>query len=725
MAVTLQELVVKIQGDTADLKAAMLESQNLVKSGTEQMVSAIQKMSEKSAADMGFFKQAAETAFGVFTAEAVIHSLESLGESIKAYLIDTMRESIKASSDLEVAQNRMNIALANSGNYSEQSSRGMLEFSEKMMETTGSTVEATLSAAAYIGMLTKLDEEGLKRATHAAIELAATLNIDLQSATHLVAKAVEGNVMMLHRYGIEVEVGANKSENLANLITALGNNMGNAERMMGTWSGAMKLNSAMHEELHVAIGKIITENQVVISVINTVTDWYKENTKTINANLSSYKELVGLGIIVAIHAMEGLVIVAQMVVTALETIFAPIKILIAEIEALHEVMKTGDHDWPAIWGRLKDSVVGAYKDIGNSMSKDSKLGELGALFAKAELAAEKGYVAMAMGAKSAAQSNGQATDEVKRLTDAEQKLYDEGLKVYQQELKRDPNLKYAIELKALQMYHKHANGEDTEYSQALAQLETDRTKKFQEENYKKIQILMQSNADMKKLDAQKYEDEINANQAKIERLEADENISKDKKLEIARKEKEEKKKLHDMEEHEFYKFSDNLVTIGKAMGAEGFEVAKRAAQAKAIVSAFVSANESFEAMAGIPIVGPALGAVAAAAAIAAGMVNVSQIESTHLATGIDTVPGVGFGDSFPATLEPGEGVIDKGTNASLKNFFSSDGSNPLSKAMSQMASKIDQLSQAIMQTPIQVQVGGKIITDTVRQEIRLGRKIFV
>ena len=62
---------------------------------------------------------------------------------------------------------------------------------------------------------------------------------------------------------------------------------------------------------------------------------------------------------------------------------------------------------------------------------------------------------------------------------------------------------------------------------------------------------------------------------------------------------------------------------------------KRAAQVQALVDTYASATAAYKAMAGIPVVGPALGVAAAAAAIGAGLANVKQIEAAQF--GMDRV----------------------------------------------------------------------------------------
>lgn len=76
-----------------------------------------------------------------------------------------------------------------------------------------------------------------------------------------------------------------------------------------------------------------------------------------------------------------------------------------------------------------------------------------------------------------------------------------------------------------------------------------------------------------------------------------------------------------------------ISTLQNAKTREMAVIGKTAAIANATISTYLAANQAYSAMAGIPIVGPALGAIAAAAAIAAGLANVAQISGVQLAEG--------------------------------------------------------------------------------------------
>ena len=107
-------------------------------------------------------------------------------------------------------------------------------------------------------------------------------------------------------------------------------------------------------------------------------------------------------------------------------------------------------------------------------------------------------------------------------------------------------------------------------------------------------------------------------------------------------------------------FISGIAQSAKAMAEAGMisgQAAKRAAQMQAIVDTYASANAAFKAMAGIPVVGPALGYAAATAAVLAGLANVKIIESQKFASGGSMmVTGSGGADSqtIPIRVSPGE-----------------------------------------------------------------------
>jgi hypothetical protein len=116
----------------------------------------------------------------------------------------------------------------------------------------------------------------------------------------------------------------------------------------------------------------------------------------------------------------------------------------------------------------------------------------------------------------------------------------------------------------------------------------------------------------------------------------------------------------------------NMAAAAKAFGRKGFAAWKAFATAQAIIDTYGAANKAYHAMAGIPFVGPALGAAAAVAAIAAGMANVATIQSTQPAGaahgGLDYVPA-----EATYLLDRGERVLSPRQNEDLTDALENGG----------------------------------------------------
>lgn len=78
----------------------------------------------------------------------------------------------------------------------------------------------------------------------------------------------------------------------------------------------------------------------------------------------------------------------------------------------------------------------------------------------------------------------------------------------------------------------------------------------------------------------------------------------------------------------YSKMFGDLSVLMESENRNMFEIGKKAAQAQTIVDTFSSAQAAFKSLAGIPVVGPALGAAAAGAAVVAGMARLNAINAT-------------------------------------------------------------------------------------------------
>lgn len=113
----------------------------------------------------------------------------------------------------------------------------------------------------------------------------------------------------------------------------------------------------------------------------------------------------------------------------------------------------------------------------------------------------------------------------------------------------------------------------------------------------------------------------------------------------------------------------NMAAAAQAFGKKGFSAFKAFASAQALVNTYSSAVGAYNAMASIPFVGPALAVAAAAAAIAAGLANVAQINSTQppgqAHAGATYIP-----QESTYFLQQGERVLAPKQNEDLTSFLS-------------------------------------------------------
>jgi hypothetical protein len=96
-------------------------------------------------------------------------------------------------------------------------------------------------------------------------------------------------------------------------------------------------------------------------------------------------------------------------------------------------------------------------------------------------------------------------------------------------------------------------------------------------------------------------------------------------------------------------------SVAQLMNTESekmFKIGKAAAIAEAFVNTYLGAVKAYQAMAGIPYVGPALGAAAAAAIVAAGMASIAQIRRQQFQGGGGSATAI----SSPSASQPSRGL---------------------------------------------------------------------
>jgi hypothetical protein len=190
-------------------------------------------------------------------------------------LIGAVQAVTHAANESNQAVQAFNLSLAASGKYSNAASQAFQDYASKLEMTTGIQDDLILKNAALLVSVGRLSGEGLNKATKAALDLAAGLQIDVGTAFNVMAKAAEGNVMGLAKYGLEVRKGATDSEKFAAALQFVNNRFGDMSTgNLKTWDGVMNKVSNGFEKFEEAIGKMIINSPKLRALLTVVADGF-------------------------------------------------------------------------------------------------------------------------------------------------------------------------------------------------------------------------------------------------------------------------------------------------------------------------------------------------------------------------------------------------------------------------------------------------------------------
>jgi hypothetical protein len=170
---------------------------------------------------------------------------------------DLLVGSLKAQGEQEAAINRLNLALANQGNFTEKTSQALQEYADHLQATTQFSDDAIISAEAMLASL-GMNEEQIKRTTKAAADYAAFSGKDLATVTEQLGKAYAGNTAGLSKMGVVLDESVPKSQKFASALEQLEQRFaGSAEAATGTFQGGLAQVQNALGEVQEGLGKFI------------------------------------------------------------------------------------------------------------------------------------------------------------------------------------------------------------------------------------------------------------------------------------------------------------------------------------------------------------------------------------------------------------------------------------------------------------------------------------
>lgn len=653
------------------------------------------------------FKRIGETIAGVFGGNLVTGAFSKI-QSVASGLFNTLVvDGVHAAAEAEENFNKLGVALASAGNYSEEAAQGFALFAEELQNTTKFSDDAIISAGALLESLTRLDGQGLKTATEAAVNLSAALGIDLDTAVRAVGKAANGETTALQRLGIQIQRGASDAQTFSNTLKALDERFGGtAQAQVNTFAGATTRLANIFNNLQEATGGVVSQNPVLISVLKSLGDIFTSLEKFVKANSKELSEGFSQAILFAINTTKAFIPVLELLIDIgyrIGKVFEAVGTTIGGV--FSAIAQAASGNFTAALDVLKsvtDEVGGSLVDA--ARGAEVSLDPLANALDQVGTSAQKAFESQKEGADAAVPAIENNTRAVNNLTDAQIKAGEAGAKLAEKlTTETGPDQTFAKQSEQL----KAAREQDLITEQTYQQAKSDLNEQY---STAEAERLIKKNEELAQLGAINNEQEIASNNAKLDSIIASEQIAADKRTAITQKRVKSEAELERAKLQTAGDIFGNLSSLTKSGNKELFEIGKAAAIASATINTSVAVTKALEA-------GPFLGPLLAISLAVKGAVEIANIASTKLATGIDSVPGSGNKDNFPALLAPGERVVPRKTNEDLTSFLSNQSRT---EALLELIATNINRDQSVI-----VNVGTEEIVNVVNDSLRSGRALAV
>lgn len=277
-------------------------------------------------------KEADSTFLSVSKSAGKNFALVAAAAGVAAVAVGTVfaKKAIAEASAFEDVVQQFNQALAVTGQFSAKAADDFRSFASEIQNTTKFSDDQVLSTAAMIQNLGRLSVQGLRPATQAALDLATTFRIDLDSSARLVGKAAQGNVDSFKRLGLEIKKGKDDAETFSNTLKALAVFQGNSAKSSETFSGSLTKISNAFSDLLKEIGRIATSSPAIIAAFNVIS-------KAISTMGTSIRESIGDTDIFKV-VIINLSIVSQAAIATFIQISAAIGVILRGIQVVGQAL---------------------------------------------------------------------------------------------------------------------------------------------------------------------------------------------------------------------------------------------------------------------------------------------------------------------------------------------------------------------------------------------------
>lgn len=224
----------------------------------------VEKMTRKS-----------EGAFGRLIQKTLSWKNALVGLAGAAGLGLVIKKVIDLASAQELVEKKLEAAMRSTGRYNVNLMNSFKSYASALQDTTAIGDESILGVMAMLQTF-KLEEDVLKDATKATLDLAKATGQDLMSAAILVGKAAVGETGMLSRYGIIIDEAALKARGFQAVLEEINLEFGGqAQAQAETFSGKIEKIKGSFGDMLEKVGDIIIKNPVILNALDLLAEKFK------------------------------------------------------------------------------------------------------------------------------------------------------------------------------------------------------------------------------------------------------------------------------------------------------------------------------------------------------------------------------------------------------------------------------------------------------------------
>lgn len=355
----------------------------LTLTGDRQVASALDSLSKGASAVLGSFKKLTDSIFSLNGLLAAAASAFAVGK-----LID-------AANAQEDAIANLNAALAQTGNFTEQTSEEFQQLATQIQNTSKIGDEAALQLSA-LALSFGLNVEQAKLATQAAVNFSAATGKSAVEAVQNLAGSLSGNIGLL---GKTIPAVKNLTkEQLINgeaiqLVAKLYD--GFAKKTLVTFSAATTQTSNAFGDLLEELGALITKNPVIIATLNVAKGIFVDLAEIVKNNRSEIIKFINKGLLFLrdafVSAIRFIGIFSE-AISGITSIISPvIKIFVNFADVALQSIAFIIKGWKELL-RVFDPLTGILKTLGREFLKFADLASRSVGFVTEKLGSLAGFV---------------------------------------------------------------------------------------------------------------------------------------------------------------------------------------------------------------------------------------------------------------------------------------------------------------------------------------------